>query len=388
MKVSIAELKEKFGPSHDVAPYGECIVVQGTEFNPDWEAELGDQGYKCHFGDLDGHAVTFVQLKKAVGEGKAVYVPAKMPEVDSGASNRDRENWQPVEDAFLVSLWNQGLTIPEITKKVEEKYPSRKGNSANMRLKRLRLAGKIQPRQKRVSGNVEVKEVEKAIVKFGNGCQKGPDWSDAQVELLLARWEALGELPKETRATELAKLPEFAGRSANSILQKAYKLLKKPKTSKEAKITLETENERSTGKVASDSTPATTELGPKWNGEFGEKCNLPIDCVDCDITECLGRKSEGLQNVKPDLELALLNLTLETKRQIDQLTEVINLQSRAHAELKEDFEAYAKMQSEIVEAHREDLRVLTAKCATLHNNIAVHKHAVSGEAMLPMEASQ
>lgn len=30
----------------------------------------------------------------------------------------------------------------------------------------------------------------------------------------------------------------------------------------------------------------------KWNGEFGEKCNLPIDCVDCDITECPGRTSE------------------------------------------------------------------------------------------------
>jgi hypothetical protein len=30
----------------------------------------------------------------------------------------------------------------------------------------------------------------------------------------------------------------------------------------------------------------------KWNGEFGEKCNLPVDCVDCDIVECPGRASE------------------------------------------------------------------------------------------------
>ena len=29
-----------------------------------------------------------------------------------------------------------------------------------------------------------------------------------------------------------------------------------------------------------------------WNGEFGSKCNLPIDCVHCDLVECGGRKEE------------------------------------------------------------------------------------------------
>ena len=63
--ISIDELTKRFGPSHVVAPYGDCLVVQGSEFDPDWEAELGDLGYACYFGDLDAHAVTFVQLKQS-----------------------------------------------------------------------------------------------------------------------------------------------------------------------------------------------------------------------------------------------------------------------------------------------------------------------------------
>jgi hypothetical protein len=30
----------------------------------------------------------------------------------------------------------------------------------------------------------------------------------------------------------------------------------------------------------------------QWNGIMGEGCNLPIDCVHCDIVECGGRSSE------------------------------------------------------------------------------------------------
>ncbi len=45
------------------------------------------------------------------------------------------------------------------------------------------------------------------------------------------------------------------------------------------------------GKIVYDYKKAD-DATPKWNGEFGENCNLPIDCVDCDITECPGRESE------------------------------------------------------------------------------------------------
>jgi hypothetical protein len=46
-------------------------------------------------------------------------------------------------------------------------------------------------------------------------------------------------------------------------------------------------------------------MATNWNGEFGEKCNLPIDCVDCDITECPGRPSErGKWTVNPKVALS------------------------------------------------------------------------------------
>jgi hypothetical protein len=70
-------LQEKFGPSLQVAPWGDCLVIQGPEFNPDWEFELGDQGFRCHFGIQDDHPVTYVQFKKIVARGQTVYVNAK-----------------------------------------------------------------------------------------------------------------------------------------------------------------------------------------------------------------------------------------------------------------------------------------------------------------------
>jgi hypothetical protein len=378
--ISVDVLLQRFGPALDVKPWGECIVVQGSEFDPDWEAELGDLGFRCHFGSLDGHAVTFVQLKKAVAPGKTVYVPPavikevpihEVQKVENKVANEESKHvsWRPEEDVFLIELWNQGLSIPEIELMVRRSYPGRIGNAANMRLKRLRFSGKIQPRQKRVSGNGEVKKMEKA--KFGSGCQKGPDWSESQVALLLAKWadpkSDLKSLTKEERSVELAKWPEFAGRSAASIYQKACKL-QKPKTSKEAKKSL----------AEPEKAPTVAEPKPKWNGEFGEKCTLPIDCIHCNITECPGRKSES----KTDTADILVDLV----KTVQVLSEAYDSLNKAYAAVKADFEAYANMTSEISEAHREDLKVLTAKCAMLQKEITRHKHAVSGEAMLPLEA--
>jgi hypothetical protein len=70
--VLIVELTEKFGPALEVAPWGSCLWILGTEFNPDWEAELGDLGYSCHNDILDDFPGIFVQLKKVVDPGKMV----------------------------------------------------------------------------------------------------------------------------------------------------------------------------------------------------------------------------------------------------------------------------------------------------------------------------
>lgn len=402
--VSVVELTEKFGPAVEVAPWGSCLVVQGTLFDPDWEVELADLGYRCHFGSLDNHAVTFVQLKCG-----------RPTTFDPAPAAAARVNWRPEEDAFLIELWNQGATISEITQKVGAKFPSRVGNAVKMRLDRLKVAGTISNRYKNDSSN-EVKEVEKKTVEVKKkSCQSGPDWGENEVTLLLERWEAMKELPKEHRAAMIARLPEFVGRSANGIYQKAYKL---QKASKEAKKSPETSkvddcsksapgtvnkcpatkvelvdadsNERILDEsksvdawqkaVKADSKPAAAE--PEWNGEFGEKCNLEHDCIVCDIVECPGRKSEGLQKSKVDGADVLVDLV----KNYQILSEGYQSLSKAFVELKEDFEAYARLQSDITETHREELNALVAKCAKLQNEVAEHKHVVSGEAMMPLEA--
>ncbi len=71
MKTTFEELSTKY-PIQNVTPYGECIVVPGAEFDPDWEAYLGDQGCRCIMTDLDGKPVTLVQRKNHSGQGEKI----------------------------------------------------------------------------------------------------------------------------------------------------------------------------------------------------------------------------------------------------------------------------------------------------------------------------
>jgi hypothetical protein len=355
--VLIVELTEKFGPALDVPGIGKCLAVPGSEFDPDWEAELDDQGFTVLFETWDNHPMTVVPLK-ILGDKEVQKMENKV-EMEEKA----RVYWSPEEDAFLVELWKSDLTIDQISLSVAEKFPIRVGKAVKSRLDRLKTAGKIQCRKH--SGN-EVKKMEKKnqVAGRGSGCRQGPDWTQAQTDLLTASWEQLKALPKEKRAQLLAKMPEFAGRSANSILQKAYKL-QKPKASKEAeRIPVEPEK-----------APAVVEAEPKWNGEFGEKCNLPIDCVDCDINECPGRKSERLKS-------AIVLVDLVKNYQI--LSEAYDSLNKAFVELKTDFEKKSdNLMKWAIDEFAENLEFEQFK-----QNLAKHKHAEkSGEAMLPLEAS-
>jgi hypothetical protein len=359
--ISIDELKQRFGPSLSVAPYGECIVIQGDKFNPDWEADLGDLGFACHNGDLDGHVVTFVQLKKAVAPGKVVYVPPKKPAVIPEVHSNDvkvketekveneenkRVNWQPEEDALLISLWNQGSSIPDIALKVEEKYPIQKGNSANMRLKRLRIVGQIQPRNKHVREKVaeveKVEEVEKVAEKSnrGNPRPKMPwlkdaeFWSPEEDALIVELWKkglTLAEIGVEMNK----KYPKRVGKAA---VARVYQLQKKGSIEKRHKPKLKAAKAPESIKSSeSEKTPETTaiEVGPE-NSSVEKRLQILSEAYD------------SLSKAYVDLKTELGNLT--------------------------DF-----VQANIAVKY---------KMGTLQRDFIKHKHAVSGEAMLPpMEAS-
>jgi len=330
-----------------VAPYGECIVIQGSEFDPDWEADLGDQGFACHFGDLDNHAVTFVPLNKIVSKSGVVFVPSaaskqvqgngEVKEMDKKVENEEnkRVNWQPEEDALLISLWNQGSSIPDIAVKVEEKYPSRKGNSANMRLKRLRIVGQIQPRNKHVRGNVAKEasyqvggeKLENSEEKKFKGCQKGPDWTPEDEQRLFKRIDEVSG----TIVQRIAQIiTEFPGRSAVGIKQKYEKLVAKAK------------------QKAKENTPMVLEA----------------------------KAEKSVEATKPEVA------SVEKRLQI--LSEAYESLRQGYVELKTDF----LRQQEFIVSSMATVGSLNDVEANLRKDLARHEHAVSGKVMVPMEGSQ
>jgi hypothetical protein len=374
--ISFEELQRRFGPAVAVAPYGESVVVPGTEFNPDWEAELGDQGFSCHLGYFDGKAVTFVPVKKAVVPGKVVYVPPKpkdppVAEAPDVQQNRRKGNWTAEEDALLIDLWNQGLSVPAITVKVGEKYPIRKGTATNMRLKRLRLVGKIQPRNK--SNHVEVKTMEKTEEKEekqnrGNNRPRMPWLKDAKFwlpeedSLIVDAWNKGFSLEKVGAEVHL-KIP---ARTEKAIMKRVYALQKKGKIEGRWK----TKGKKHTATTIKSVAKATSSPN-------GEQVIAEPATVD----------EKQIEEIASNIEKYVDNCLQEVNQKYRILSEAYDSLNKNYVEFKEDFEAYSKMASEITEAHREELNNLTKKTGVFERELAKHKHAFSGEAVLPMEVS-
>jgi hypothetical protein len=173
-KISVELLRAKF-PVEKFTLYGECIVVPGIEFDPDWEVILVDQGYKCVNTDVDGVQVTLVRLKKPAAEGeKVVFKPPagssreqgrfvrkglvtaasvgefrKEIEQESGLrrvlKGKDTPlgpRWTEVQYKLLMKLWGQHKKVREIA----AKFPDRSGHAVTCALARLKNSGAIKPR--------------------------------------------------------------------------------------------------------------------------------------------------------------------------------------------------------------------------------------------------
>lgn len=283
--VSVPELWAKFGPPKEVEPWGECIIIQGDEFDPDWEAELADQGYNCHEGIQDDYPVMYIQLTPAA---------PKIPE-------------------FAVSSKVQSNEVKEMEKKVEVKVR-------------------------------------------GRGWKTGPDWTQAQIDLLTACWENLKELPKETRAAQLAKMPEFSGRSANAIYQKVFKL------------------------------QASKDVKSIFQGEQFPAVKVDVCAENISVLEEIPVES------LPKIDGADAFIALVAKTQV--LSEVYESHSKAYVDLRTQFENMQKAMMQLgmkVETTDAECRKHVTNLLTLVNRtsdlIIKHKHAVSGEAMIPLEAS-
>jgi len=146
--ITVGQLKMKF-PVRDVRPYGECIIIPGAEFDPDWEYFLGEQGYKCFMTDLDRKPVTLVKLgtvSKADSQ-KEVYTsePKKRKPPVSPWQDPERR-WKPEEDELIIALWNQRQDTLQIHAELRKRFPNRTKDAVKCRVTRLIKAGKISGR--------------------------------------------------------------------------------------------------------------------------------------------------------------------------------------------------------------------------------------------------
>jgi hypothetical protein len=183
--INLEQLKERF-PTQNVPPYGECVIVPGTEFDSDWEAMLDEGGYGCIFTDINSKPVTLVLTIKRHGDSKrTVYEPraesrgpTKEP-LPVGLSAMKGPQWARDDEDRLVKR------IGELKGKLEEKCrvlsKEFKGRSPNAILQKFhkvekqRKLGRGKPgpkpgqRKKAVSPALQ-KEMEKALENVCPDC--------------------------------------------------------------------------------------------------------------------------------------------------------------------------------------------------------------------------
>lgn len=134
--VTFAELQGRF-PTKNVTPWGDVVIVPGTEFDPDWEDPLCEEGCKVFMADLGGKAVTLVKPKKVIEATGSEILADADPKVE-----RVRGGWTEAEDQLLIKLWNQKNNAVQIT----AKFPKRTEPAIRMRLKHLQETNLIKRR--------------------------------------------------------------------------------------------------------------------------------------------------------------------------------------------------------------------------------------------------
>ena len=183
--IGIEELKQRFPDVRDIKPYGFVVVVPGKEFDPDWEFQLEDKGYKVHLVELDRRPVALVSCvkKEAVEESeREVYAPPP-PDPES------RKHLMPMAPtAHITHTAHIAHIAPTVA-------PSIGGRGSY-----LKAGNKLVP------------------------------WRQDDVDRLKEEWpKTRGGVDEKAEA--LTKL--FPGRTATAIKLRYLKLLKTPKTTKE-----------------------------------------------------------------------------------------------------------------------------------------------------------
>jgi len=163
--VDIEDLKQRFVVK-SCPPWGNCIIVPGSEFRKSWERELYDQSINCihtDFGNIN-RPVVLVRLDPAeASELAGVQVPssqgqginrihtefgdtpkpaAGLQRVLKGKNTTLGPRWTEDDYKLLITLWNEHKKVGEIA----TNFPNRSHHAVACALARLKNSGAIKPR--------------------------------------------------------------------------------------------------------------------------------------------------------------------------------------------------------------------------------------------------
>jgi hypothetical protein len=179
--ISLVQLKERF-PTQNVPPYGECVIVPGTEFDPDWEAMLDEGGYGCIFTDINGKAVTLVLTIKRHGDSrKTVHMPRRIPEKEEPPTPEPTRKhlprikgpqWSREDENRLIKRVSElSGTIKGKCGILTKEFQGRTPNALKQKFKKLVDAGRAQPAKRgRPKKVVTRKGLEKALENVCPDC--------------------------------------------------------------------------------------------------------------------------------------------------------------------------------------------------------------------------
>ena len=192
--IGIEDLKQRYPDVRDIKPYGFVVVVPGKEFDPDWEFQLEDQGYKVHLVELDRRPVALVSCvkKTTVEEGeKQVYAPPPpepesrkhlmpmAPTADPPIAGRDSYlkagnklvSWTQSDLDRLKEEWSRARgSVDEKAEVLTKLFPGRTAAAIKQRYLKLLRPPKRSEKHGRGS-NWSEEETEKLITLWNQGMQ-------------------------------------------------------------------------------------------------------------------------------------------------------------------------------------------------------------------------
>ena len=163
--IKFDELKQRF-PIENVPPYGECIIIPGAEFDPDWEGLLDEQGYGCVFTDFGEKRVTLVLTKKRQAEPPTPQPPRKPLSAMKGPL------WtKESEDRLVKRVTELNGSLERKCRILTKEFQGRSANALLQKFRKLAKARRALPgkrgRPKKVLG---AKGLEKALENVCPDC--------------------------------------------------------------------------------------------------------------------------------------------------------------------------------------------------------------------------